>query len=58
MIDKEKIAHDIAISILPDLIKADKLEYFEIHDDGSETFDTFEITNLYYRVYKALLKDL
>lgn len=58
MTDIEKRAHDIAISILPSVIKADKIEYFISTGPQSEEFNSDGITELYCTVYEDILKDL
>lgn len=59
MTDFEKRAHDIAVAILPDMIKEDrrfqKWNYFE---DNGDKFNCPNVMGLYYSAYEALVNDL
>lgn len=58
MISQEQKAHEIALAILPDVVKEDELHYFEKHSNRGESFNATEVIDLYYTVYEGLLKGL
>lgn len=58
MIDKKQRAHDIAISILPNVLKENKQEYYTFDENGVGTFNASEIAEEYWSIYEALLKQL
>ena len=58
MTDLEKRAHDIAVSILPSVIEADKIAYFISTGPRSKSFNSGDITELYCTVYEDILRDL
>ena len=58
MIDLEKRAHDIVVSILPELLRADKIQYFIADGANGEKFNSDDITETYCTAYEGVLKAL
>lgn len=55
---KEQRAHDIAVSILPKVLKENKQTYYTFDENGTGIFNAPEITEEYWSIYEALLKQL
>lgn len=58
MTDREKRAHDLAVSLLPHIIKENNQTYYSFDENGNGTFNAPEITDEYWSVYEALLRQL
>lgn len=58
MIDLEKRAHDIVVSILPELLLADGVQYFISDGKNGEKFNSADVTETYCTAYEAVLKEL
>lgn len=58
MTDREKRAHDLAVSLLPHIIKENNWSYYSFDENENGTFNAPEITEEYWSVYEALLKQL
>lgn len=57
MTDKEQRAHDIAIAVLPKALKKNKIKTYTF-ENGVGTFHDVEITEEYWTIYEAILKQL
>lgn len=58
MTDLEKRAHDIAVRILPRMMKEEKLSYLASYDGINPYFNAEDIIDLYCSVYEDLLRGL
>lgn len=58
MLTREQRAHDIAVAILPDVIKENHWNYYEEDKDTNLIFNAPEITEEYYSIYEAILDQL
>lgn len=56
--DNKKIAHDIAISILPEILKHNGTELYLFDKTDRGTINSNEIVGTYHDSYKTILDEL